>query len=181
MTKTRRAGFSKKRRRGGRKTVKRRSGRKTMKRRGRKRRTRVKRRGRKRSSRRRRGAGTTHHVKKDGSVTGSWEPATAKAYGQPDPIGHHDDIEVKQPWGKQSYRPWTFEVTGSQGAVKQFKDEETKAGSAKNTGGTMDIYNFLGYYPDRGPDTSKMTRYMDKKGYGSEMKNWLQGPPNDNK
>ena len=53
MTKTRRAGFSKKRRRGGRKT---------MKRRGRKRRTRVKRRGRKRSSRRRRGgAGTTHN------------------------------------------------------------------------------------------------------------------------
>ena len=73
MTKTRRAGFSKKRRRGGRKTVKRRSGRKTMKRRGRKRRTRVKRRGRKRSSRRRRGgAGKTHHVKKDAGLKAAW-------------------------------------------------------------------------------------------------------------
>ena len=34
MTKTRRAGFSKKRRRGGRKTIKRKGGRKTIKRRG---------------------------------------------------------------------------------------------------------------------------------------------------
>ena len=174
MTKTRRAGFSKKRRRGGRKT---------MKRRGRKQRTRVKRRGRKRSIRRRRrrgGAGTTHHVNNANTVNGSWKHATAKAHGQPDGIRHADDIVVKQPWGKQSYRPYYFDVTGSQDAVNKFKGEETIAGSAKNTGENVDIFNWIGYYPTKG-DFSEMTSYMTKNGYGPVIKDWLGGPPGDNK
>ena len=171
MTKTRRAGFSKKRRRGGRKTVKRR---------GREQRTRVKRRGRKRSRRRRRRGGTTP-VNNANTLTSSWKRTTSEARGQPDFGRHAGDVEFKTAQrDNQSYRPWYFDVTGSQEAVNKFKDAETKAGSATNTGENVDIYNWMGYYPDRGPDTSEMTSYMTKQGYGPVVKSWLGGPPGDN-
>ena len=131
-----------------------------MKRRGRKQRTRVKRRGRKKSRSRRRkrgGAGKTHYVKKDGSVTGEWVPG---------PDGEHP----------------RFALTGSVGAINNFYDAGNEAGSRKITGEKSDKSNWWKLLPEQVVNVNKWTesnqrKYMDDAGYTKLMDAWFQGLP----
>ena len=115
MTKTRRAGFRKKRRRGGRKTVKRRGGRRRsrVKRRGKGRRSRgTKRRGgRRRSRRRKRGGNTTHN--KSGTKT-LLQKAQGYASGRENTICPDGSCEYS-----------SKNMTTQQGAEKFIKQEES--------------------------------------------------------
>ena len=188
MTKTRRAGFRKKRRRGGRKTVKRRSGRKTMKRRGRKRRTRVKRRGRKRSSRRRRGAGKTHHVKKDAGLKAAWvkDGVCGNIYGHSGEYSlqdchsqvMQDDSGRGATTNPHGYSDEHFVVTGPTDAANKFY-KDVNITTAPKDGFGFSISDWVGYNPKNKKGIQQFSdpmKQMDKLGYGKEMKVWSGGP-----
>ena len=148
MTKTRRAGFRKKRRRGGRKTVKRRGGRKTVKRRGG--RKTVKRRGGKRSRRRRGGR-----------------------YYAPRNVAANKKANLNAQWLKPGERDMIPAVSGK--GYFGFSNDDGTNLEMQNFWGDM-AQAGLGSGKWQGSPPASAINKMRKWGWGKEMNAYSRGP-----